>query len=59
MPLCIKEDNYTILGTDVSNGVDVRDNKFKKFALIVGNEGSGVSDKIKALCDYNLYIKMS
>ena len=53
----LKYDGYTILGTDVKNGIDVRDVKFDKYALIMGNEGHGVSLKIKKLCDKNIYIE--
>ncbi len=55
----LKKDGYTILGTDVKNGSDVRDKKYSKYALVMGNEGHGVRDEIKALCDDNLYIKMN
>lgn len=55
----LKKEDYLILGTDVNNGVDVRDIKVSKYALIMGNEGHGVRESIKALCDKNLYIKMN
>jgi len=56
----LKENNYVIYGTKVDNGYDVRDiNKEEKYALIIGNEGSGMSDRIKSLCNKNLYIKMN
>ena len=55
----LKKDNYKILGTDVNNGVDVRNVNESKYALIMGNEGRGVSENIKRLCDKNLYIKMN
>lgn len=56
----LKENNYIIYGTTVDNGTDVKDiSKEEKFGLIIGNEGSGMSDKIKSLCDKNLYIKMN
>ena len=55
----LKEMGYDILGTDVNNGVDVRNIKTNKYALIMGNEGHGVSENIKALCDKNLYISMN
>ena len=55
----LKSDGYTILGTDVRYGVDVRDINISKYALIMGNEGNGVSENIKEMCDKNLYIKMN
>lgn len=55
----LQEDGFTILGTDVNDGFDVRNIKVDKYALIMGNEGHGVSDNIKKLCDKNLYIKMN
>ena len=55
----LKNDNYLILGTDVINGSDVRGIKLNKFALVMGNEGKGVSKEVKDLCDKNLYIKMN
>jgi TrmH family RNA methyltransferase len=55
----LKKKHYLILGTDVKNGVDVRDVKSNKYALIMGNEGHGVRDSIKKMCDKNLYIKMN
>ena len=58
LPL-LKKDGYLILGTDVKTGIDVRDINISKYALIMGNEGHGVSEKIKELCDKNLYIKMN
>ena len=58
----LKELGFTILGTNVENGVDVRDvdSSFKsKFCLIMGNEGNGVRSNIQDMCDKNLYIKTS
>ncbi len=55
----LKEDNYLILGTDVKTGVDVRNIKASKYALVMGNEGQGISDSIKRLCNQNLFIEMN
>ncbi len=55
----LHDNGYTILGTNVNNGIDVRDIKLSKYALIMGNEGNGVSSEISNLCDKNLYIKMN
>lgn len=55
----LKENNYLILGTNVRNGVDVKEVNSSRFALIMGNEGKGVKEEILNLCDKNLYIKMN
>lgn len=57
--LKLKKDNYLILGTDVREGTDVRNIKTNKYALIMGNEGHGVSKELLNLTDKNLYIKMN
>ena len=55
----LHEDGYKILGTDVNHGIDVRGINTSKYALIMGNEGRGVREDIKKMCDENLYIKMN
>lgn len=48
-----------IYGTKVDAGEDVRkltDDEKKRFVLIVGNEGNGVSHSVLELCSKNLYI---
>lgn len=55
----LKQKGYHILGTDVNSGSDVRLVKYSKLALVMGNEGKGVSEKVKKLVDDNLYIKMN
>ena len=55
----LKKKGYRILGTDVNKGTDVRDINYSKFALIMGNEGKGISKEIKDLTDENIYIKMN
>ena len=55
----LKNDNYLILGTDVRDGIDVKNIKTDKYALIMGNEGHGVSKELLKLTDKNLYIKMN
>ena len=57
-----KNKGYKIIGTNVDNGVDVRDlsdEDKKKYCFIVGNEGNGVSLEIQDMCDINLYIPMN
>lgn len=56
----IKEDGYVVYGTKVDGGVNVKDIDIdKRYALVIGNEGRGVSDTISRLCDKYLYIKMN
>ena len=56
----LKANDYKIIGTKVTNGSDVRDSKtYSHFALVIGNEGQGISKNIEALCDEYLYIKMN
>lgn len=57
--LKLKKDNYLILGTNVNHGVDVRNIKTNKYALIMGNEGHGVNKELLKLTDKNIYIKMN
>ena len=57
----LKEQDIPIYGTRVEYGEDVRSlhtNDKNKFALIMGNEGAGVSPEILEKCDKYLYIKM-
>ena len=54
------KDDYKIIGTDVTNGKSVSDFKnLKKFAIIVGNEGQGISLDTKKLCSDFVYIPMN
>ena len=56
----LKNNNYTIYGTNVVNGIDIKDVKnSNKYAIILGNEGNGISDEINSLVDKNIYIKMN
>ena len=56
----LKNNNYTIYGTDVVNGHILGDIKFpKKYAIVIGNEGNGMKTNLKNLVDQNIYIPMS
>ena len=56
----LKGNNYIIYGTDVVNGINVKDvKKDGKYAIIMGNEGNGISPEVKALVDKNIYIDMN
>ena len=52
--------DYDIYGTDVVNGIDVNEIKEKnKIAIILGNEGNGVSKEVKELVNKNIYIPLN
>lgn len=58
----LHDKNITVYGTDVNNGINARElSSLDKtsFALVMGNEGSGVRREVKELCDKNLYINMN
>ena len=56
----LKEKDYKIIGTKVTNGKDVREASiYSHFVLVIGNEGQGISDEIDSLCDEFLYIRMN
>lgn len=56
----LKDNDYKIVGTKVTNGKDVRTASiYSHFALIIGNEGQGISTDIENMCDEYLYIKMN
>lgn len=58
----LKDKDIPVYGTDVEYGEDVRNLKEKDkeaYALVMGNEGNGLSEEIKNMCDSMLYIKMS
>ena len=55
----LKGMNYKIVGTDVASGKDIRKLKKENIALVLGNEGNGISEDVKNLCDEFVNIKMS
>ena len=51
--------DYTIYGTDVTKGIDIKDEDLPdKLAIIIGNEGQGISSEIKNKCHKFIYLKM-
>lgn len=49
-----------IFGTRVTGGKNIKNiEKFQTFAIIMGNEGKGVDEKLLDLCDEYLYIPMN
>ncbi len=56
----LKKKNYYVYGTDVTSGIDVKDVSNKtKVAVVMGSEGSGISEDLKGLISNNIYIKIS
>ena len=53
----LKEEGYVVYATTV-NGKGNFDND-QKIALVIGNEGNGISKEILELCDKNITIKMN
>ncbi len=57
----LREKGIPIYGTKVSGGEDIRtltNHDKEEYALIMGNEGSGVSEDVLDLCDKFIYIQM-
>lgn len=51
---------YEVIGTDVVNGNNIRDIDIpSKVALVIGNEGRGISESVKSLCNKFIYIDMN
>lgn len=56
----LKKDGYSILGTKVTNGKNIKSvEKKSSFAIIMGNEGKGMSSELESLCDDFIYISMN
>ena len=56
----LKENEYEIYSTNVENGTELKNIKFgKKYAIIMGNEGQGVSKELQELSDKNIYINVN
>ncbi len=55
----LKNLGYKIVGTDVNEGTDVRNISKENVAIVIGNEGSGMSENIKELCDEFINIKIN
>ncbi|MGN1402551.1 MAG: TrmH family RNA methyltransferase [Bacillus sp. (in: firmicutes)] len=53
----LKQDGIKVFGTSLHHAVDYREaTNAGRYALVVGNEGNGVSEEVLRLCDQNLYI---
>lgn len=56
----LKKEGYQIYATKVNGGKSLKTiEKMEKFAIIMGNEGAGVSDNLMNLADEYLYIDMN
>ena len=52
--------DYKIYATSVTNGKDVKNiDANDKLCVVMGNEGNGVSEKVKSLCNDFIYINMN
>ena len=55
----LKNEDYKIYSTNVNGGTNIRAIEFpEKTAIIMGNEGAGVSEIIDSYADEHLYIEM-
>ncbi len=55
----IKSRNIEVYGTKVDNGIKIDKVNKEKYAIVMGNEGQGVSSNILDLCDKYIYIDMN
>ena len=56
----LKEKEYRIYGTDVKNGMNLKETVFPtKVAIIIGNEGKGISPLVKKNCDFLISIPLN
>ena len=56
----LRDFNYKIMGTKVTHGKSLKTiEKSSKFAIIMGNEGSGITEEVEELCDEFIYIDMN
>lgn len=55
----LKNLGYKLIGTDVKKGMDVRNIRKENVAIVIGNEGSGMKNETKNMCDEFINIKMT
>ena len=53
------DSSYLKITTDVIEGKDIKNLKYQKVAIVIGNEGSGVKENVSSLCDEKVHIKMN
>lgn len=54
----VKNLGYKIVGTDVKNGINIKNINKENIAIVMGSEGQGLSNEVKNMCDNFVYIKM-
>lgn len=60
VPFLSELDGYQIYGTDVVNGVNIKEEDIpKKVAIVIGNEGKGISNDVKKCINKYIYIGMN
>jgi len=52
----LKSNGYEVIGTDVNEGKNIKSIPKKNVAIIIGNEGNGISSEVKELIDRFIYI---
>lgn len=55
----VKNLGYKIIGTDVKNGINIKDINKENIAIVMGSEGQGLSNEVKNMCDNFVYIRMN
>ena len=56
----LKNNGYKLYGTDVINGIDIKTIETnKKNVIIIGNEGQGIKEEIRNICDNFISIYMN
>lgn len=53
------DSDFTKITTNVVNGKNIKEIHFNKCAIVIGNEGKGVSEEVNKLCDESAYIQMN
>ena len=55
----LKEKGYKIYSTLMSGKIKPEEINEEKFAFVLGNEGTGISENIQKLCDNSISIPMN
>ena len=60
LPFLNELDDYVIYGTDVDNGVNIKNETIpEKIVIVIGNEGKGISQEVRECCHKFIYINMN